>query len=170
MPAARQARLRECVCQCVCPPGSCPQTLSGLASPFLLQWLWLNTTGSFTEENGEGDKAPATAGPAWHQSQEHPLLCSGISPASCLAPGGQQHIPLLPFWPGDARKGQYFPWGISCWSREADPSVIPPAPLDSASLESTPALLQRGGRRQATRRRHTSSSGERQDLCFQEGK
>lgn len=90
VPAARQAGLRECVCQCACPLGSCPQTLSGLASPFLLQWLWLNTTGSFTKEDGEGDEAPATppatASPAWHQSQEHPLLCSGIS-IPCLLPG-----------------------------------------------------------------------------------
>lgn len=137
VPAAGQARLRECVCQCACPPGSCPQTLSGLASPFLLQWLWLNTVGSFTKEDEEGDKALATP-PAttdcqlgtkaksifvqWHF---HPLL-----------PPWQQ-VPLLPFWPGDARKGQCFPWGISWWRREADPTVIPPAPLDPASLEST---------------------------------
>lgn len=91
----------------------------------------------------------------WHF---HPLL-----------PAWQQVL-LLPFKPEDARKGQCFLWGIPCWRREADPTVIPPAPLDTASLESMLALLQRGGRRQATQHRHMSSSGERQDLCFQEGK
>lgn len=33
--------------------------------------------------------------------------------------------------------------------------LIPPAPLDSASFESTPALLQRSGRRQTTQHMST---------------
>lgn len=111
VPAAGQARLRECVCQCACPPSSCPQTLSGLASPFLLQWLWLNTVGSFTKEDGKGDKVPATPPatadcPAWHQSQEHLLPCSGIS-IPCFLPGSGS--PCCPFGQKMPEKGNASP-------------------------------------------------------------
>lgn len=94
MPAARQAKLQERACQRTCPTSSCPQTLSGLESLFLLQWLQLNTTGRFTKEDGEGDKALVTplgtAGfPALNPSQWHFLLRSGISDP-CSLPGSRR--------------------------------------------------------------------------------
>lgn len=50
----------------------------------------------------------------------------------------------------------------------ADLSVIPPAPLDPASLRASQLCSE--GAEEAGCPVHMSGSGERQDLCFQEGK